>query len=183
MAQTRVEEVGDSEDYVSEAGTSDEGIDNSHEPARTKHDGIYGTYVGDVSDRELDDDSTWLDAPVAHVGTCVERSPTPCRPIGEPLDAPPRFELRIMDLPHRHSYTNDNEDAPLAMLVHPRQRLGFVTDELPSSPPPPILLEQRVHRVANIQTSTSCLDKRPNRISRREKIKKEDAWNEGVVDG
>ena len=107
-----------------------------------------------------------------HVETCVERSPTPCRPIGEPLDAPPGFELRIMDPPHRHSYTNDDEDAPLAMMVQPRQRPGFVTDESPSSPPPPILLEQRVHRVANIQTSTSCLGKRPNRISRHEKVRK-----------
>ena len=67
--------VDDSEDYVFEAGTSEEGIDNSHEPARTMHDGIYGTYVGDVSDREFDDDSTWLDAFAAHVGTYVERSP------------------------------------------------------------------------------------------------------------
>ena len=45
-------------------------------------------------------------------------------------------------------------------------------DLSPSSPPPPILLEQRVHRVANIQTSTSCLEKRPNRISRHEKVRK-----------
>ena len=65
----------------------------------------------------------------------MERSPTPCRSIGEPLNAPPGFELRIMDLLHRHSYTNDDEDAPLAMMVQPRQRPGFVTDESPSSPP------------------------------------------------
>ena len=51
VAQTRVEEVGDSKDYVSEAGTSDEGVDD---PARTTHDSIYGTYVGDASDRELE---------------------------------------------------------------------------------------------------------------------------------
>ena len=85
-------------------GTSDEGIDNSHEPARTTHHGIYGTYVGDASNRELDDDSTWLDAPAAHIGTCVKCSPTPYCPepivVGEPLDAPSIFELRIMDSPH-----------------------------------------------------------------------------------
>ena len=49
-----------------------------------------------------------------------------------------------MDPPHRHLYTNDNEDAPLTMMVQPRQRPKFVIDELPSSPPPPIILE-RVH--------------------------------------
>ena len=148
VAQTRVEGLGDSEDYDSEAGTSNEGIDNSHEPARTMHDGIYGTYVGDASDRELDDDSTWLYTPAAHVGTYVERSPTPCHPepivVGEPPDVLPEFELRIIDPPHRHLYTNDDEDAPLAMMVQPRQQPGFVIDEPPSSPPPPILLEQRV---------------------------------------
>ena len=121
MAQIRVEGVGDSEDYVSKAGNSDESIENSHEPTRTTYHGIYNTYVGHASDRELDDDSTWLDALAAHVGTCVECSPTPCHlepiVVGKPLDAPPGFELRIMDPPHRHLYTNDDEDAPLAMMV------------------------------------------------------------------
>ena len=57
----------------------------------------------------------------------------------------PGFELKIMDPLHRHSYINDDEDALLAMMVQPRQRPGFVIDESPTSPPPPILLEQRVH--------------------------------------
>ena len=38
MAQTRVEGVGDSEDYVSEVGISNEGTNNSHEITRTTHD-------------------------------------------------------------------------------------------------------------------------------------------------
>ena len=57
----------------------------------------------------------------APLGTYVEHSPTPCRPepivIGEPLDAPPRFELTIMDPPHCPSYTDDNKNAPLAMMI------------------------------------------------------------------
>ena len=96
MEQICIDGMGDNKDYAFEVNTSDKGPANSNEQARTMHGDIYGIYEDDVSNRDLDDDLTWLYAPEAPIGTYVERSPTPCRlepiVVGEPLAPPPRFE-------------------------------------------------------------------------------------------
>ena len=121
VAQIRVEGVDDSENYVSKAGTSDEATYNFHGVTRTTYNDIYGIYVDNASSRELDDNLTWLYAPKPRIGSYVERIPTPCRPepiaIEKLLDAPPGFELRIMDPPHRPSYIDDDKYAFLAIMV------------------------------------------------------------------